>query len=43
MISGNEEKEYDIEKTIDKIMEDDYLWDNLYSAIEEDLVEKENK
>ena len=43
MTSGNEEKEYDIEKTIDKIMEDDYLWDNLYSSIEEDLVEKENK
>ena len=38
MTSGNEGKEYDIEKTIDKIMEDDYLWDNLYSAIEEDLV-----
>lgn len=43
MTSGNEEKEYDIEKTIDNIMEDDYLWDNLYYAIEQDLVEKENK
>lgn len=43
MTSGNEEKEYDIEKTIDNIMEDDYLWDNLYYAIEQDLVEKESK
>ena len=43
MTSGNDEKEYDIEKTIDKIMEDDELWDNLYYAVEQDLVEKESK
>ena len=37
----NENKEYDIEKTIEKIIEDDNFWQMLNDYIWEVLVEKE--
>lgn len=40
---GETDIEYDIDKSIDKIMEDDYLWDNFYNELYSNLVEKENK
>ena len=33
---------YDIDKSIDKIMENDYLWDNFYNELYSNLVKKEN-
>lgn len=40
---GETDIEYDIDKSIDKIMEDDYLWDNFYNEVYSNLVEKESK
>lgn len=37
---GETDIEYDIDKSINEIMEDDYLWDNFYNELYSDLVEK---
>ena len=41
----NENKEYDFDKTIDNLMEDDEFWQELTNAVWNNLVEieKENK
>lgn len=38
----NENKEYDFEKTIENLMADDDLWQELTNAIWRNLVEKED-
>ena len=37
---GERDIKYNIDKSIEKILDDDYLWDNFYNNIYADLVEK---
>lgn len=37
---GESDIEYDIDKSIDKIMDDDYLWDDFYNGLYGNLVKK---
>lgn len=39
-ISVGDEVEYDIDKSIEQILDDDNLWDEFYTNINADLVEK---
>ena len=43
MAEGQEDREYDIDSTINIIMEDDQLWQDLENAILDDLVEIEEE
>ena len=43
MTEGQEDREYDIDSTINIIMEDDQLWQDLENAILDDLVEIEEE
>lgn len=40
---GEKDIEYDIDKSINKIMGNDYLWSNFYDELYSDLVEKESE
>lgn len=39
-IQEEDDIEYDIDKSIEKILDDDDLWDNFYNGINTDLVKK---
>ncbi len=41
MQEGDKNIEYNIDKSIAKILDDDYLWDNFYNNISADLVKEE--
>ena len=38
--SGDKDIEYDIDKSIEQILDDDYLWDEFYTNLYADLVKK---
>ena len=40
-MQDSEDIEYDIDKSIEQILDDDYLWNEFYNNINADLVKKE--